>query len=123
MNSQPSVYRERRLCYRLYQYTRDYHTFQGWNSQPDGGGTAYGDGQSVLNLTKILWGTVTLYAQWLPNTYIITFADGMDGGQNVQKGLLYTGKLGTLPEFIRKGYTFARFLYGTGWRDPDYGRN
>ena len=108
MNSQPSVY-QTPVVLPVNQYTRDYHTFQGWNSQPDGGGTAYGDGQSVLNLTKIYGAAVTLYAQWLPNTYIITFADGMDGGQNVQKGLLYTGKLGTLPEFIRKGYTLLGF--------------
>lgn len=115
MNSQPSVY-QTPVVLQANQYTRDYHTFQGWNSQPDGGGTAYEDGQSVLNLTKIYGDTVTLYAQWLPNTYIITFADGMDGRQNVQKGLLYTGKLGTLPVFIRKGYTFLGF-----YTEPDGG--
>ena len=80
MNSQPFVYQTPVALF-VNQYTRDYHTFQGWNIQPDGGGAAYEDGQSVLNLTKIYGDTVTLYAQWLPNTYIITFADGMDGRQ------------------------------------------
>lgn len=115
MNSQPFVYQTPVALF-VNQYTRDYHTFQGWNIQPDGGGAAYEDGQSVLNLTKIYGDTVTLYAQWLPNTYIITFADGMDGRQNEQKGLLYTGMLGTLPEFIRKGYTLLGF-----YTEPDGG--
>ena len=115
MNSQPFVY-QMPVALFVNQYTRDYHTFQGWNIQPDGGGAAYEDGQSVLNLTKIYGDTVTLYAQWLPNTYIITYADGMDGRQNEQKGLLYTGMLGTLPEFIRKGYTLLGF-----YTEPDGG--
>lgn len=115
MNSQPFVYQTPVALF-INQYTRAYHTFQGWNIQPDGGGAAYEDGQSVLNLTKIYGDTVTLYAQWLPNTYIITFADGMDGRQNEQKGLLYTGMLGTLPEFIRKGYTLLGF-----YTEPDGG--
>ena len=40
----------------------------------------------------------------------------MDGRQNEQKGLLYTGMLGTLPEFIRKGYTLLGF-----YTEPDGG--
>ena len=40
----------------------------------------------------------------------------MDGRQNEQKGLLYTGMLGTLPEFIRKGYTLVGF-----YTEPDGG--
>lgn len=90
MNSQPFVYQTPVALF-INQYTRAYHTFQGWNIQPDGGGAAYEDGQSVLNLTKIYGDTVTLYAQWLPNTYIITFADGMDGRQNEQKGFYMQG--------------------------------
>ena len=54
MNSQPFVYQTPVALF-VNQYTRDYHTFQGWNSQSDGGGTAYEDGQSVLNLNKNLW--------------------------------------------------------------------
>ena len=36
--------------------------FEGWNTEPDGSGTAYADGQTVLNLAQS--GTVKLYAQW-----------------------------------------------------------
>lgn len=38
--------------------------FAGWNTQPDGSGTTYTDGQSVSNLTSTANGVVTLYAQW-----------------------------------------------------------
>ena len=46
------------------QFTRTNYEFIGWNTQIDGGGTSYTDGQSVRNLTDIAGGTVTLYAQW-----------------------------------------------------------
>ena len=40
-------------------YTRDYCDFAGWNTKPDGSGTAYTDG-ALIKLKKDL----TLYAQW-----------------------------------------------------------
>ncbi len=45
-------------------YTRSNYVFNGWNTAKDGSGTAYTDGQSVLNLTSTANATVTLYAQW-----------------------------------------------------------
>ncbi len=39
-------------------------TFDGWNTQADGTGTAYSDGQTVLNLTDVQGATVTLYGRW-----------------------------------------------------------
>ncbi len=38
--------------------------FTGWNTQPDGSGTAYADKEEVVNLTDQNGATVTLYAQW-----------------------------------------------------------
>lgn len=115
MGSQPFIYQTPAML-QANQYTKDYHTFQGWNRQPDGGGMAYGDGQSVLNLTTAYGDTVTLYAQWLPNSYTIVFTDGIDGKQDVQKSLQYTNKLETIPEITRKGYTFLGF-----YTQPDGG--
>ena len=45
-------------------FTRIGYTFHGWNTKADGTGTAYADGQSVVNLTTTNGATVTLYAQW-----------------------------------------------------------
>ena len=66
-------------------FTREGYTFAGWNTQPDGTGTAYTDGQEVNNLTAEQNGVVSLYAQWSiidwtgtgtseNNPYVITFA-------------------------------------------------
>ena len=46
------------------QFTRTDYEFTGWNTQANGRGTSYTDGQSISNLTDIAGGTVTLYAQW-----------------------------------------------------------
>ena len=45
-------------------FTRTNYEFAGWNTQADGNGTNYTNGQSVNNLTATHNGTVTLYAKW-----------------------------------------------------------
>lgn len=51
-------------------YTRRGYTFAGWNTKPDGSGTAFEDCAEILNLSVYDCnideerGTVTLYAQW-----------------------------------------------------------
>lgn len=61
-----------------------------WNTRPNGSGTTYQDGENVTNLTEENGGTVTLYAQWSTNSYIVTFIDGHDGTtlktENVEHG-------------------------------------
>ena len=47
-------------------YTRAGNDFSGWNTKPNGSGTAYADGQTVENLTTVSGTTITLYAQWEP---------------------------------------------------------
>ncbi len=45
-------------------FARDYHTFEGWNTQADGEGTDYADEAEVNNLTTTDGATITLYAKW-----------------------------------------------------------
>ena len=45
-------------------YTVDGYNFVGWNTESDGTGIFYTDGQLVNKLTSIDGDTVTLYAQW-----------------------------------------------------------
>lgn len=45
-------------------FTRDGCTFTGWNTEPDGSGTSYGDRATVSNLASVDGKTITLYAQW-----------------------------------------------------------
>ena len=44
-------------------YTKDNYQFVGWNTQADGSGTSYTDGQSIT-----ITGDTTLYAQWNAKT-------------------------------------------------------
>lgn len=56
------------------RFTRKGYTFAGWNTEPDGSGQSFTDGQEILNLTDEHYdvdlnpdpnhGVVTLYAQW-----------------------------------------------------------
>ena len=41
----------------------DYH-FVSWNTEADGSGVSYDDGEEVINLSETGTGTVVLYAQW-----------------------------------------------------------
>ena len=46
-------------------FTYDKHTFNSWNTMPDGSGTTYSGGQTVPNgLTNAADSIITLYAQW-----------------------------------------------------------
>ena len=55
-------------------FTRYGYTFQGWNTLSWGAGDSYTDGQSVTNLSGIHQGDrITLYAQWKPVNYTISF--------------------------------------------------
>ncbi|QJD84709.1 InlB B-repeat-containing protein [Cohnella herbarum] len=49
-------------------FTRTGYTFAGWNTQEDGGGTAYAVGDTVTMPS----GALTLYAQWTQDTYAIS---------------------------------------------------
>ena len=55
------------------------YLFYGWNTQADGNGTLYSDGQKVTNLTSA-GNTVTLYAIWVKGAYL-------DTGSNVNQKL------------------------------------
>ena len=61
------------------QFKRVGGDFAGWNTERDGSGTSFEDGQSVKNLTKENGGEITLYAQWEMQQYSITY--DLDGGQ------------------------------------------
>ncbi len=45
-------------------FTREGYVFTGWNTKPDGSGTAYDDRAKIKNLSAKSGGKATLYAQW-----------------------------------------------------------
>lgn len=63
------------------QFSRIGYGFVNWNTKADSSGDSYTDMQTVINLTDKDGGTVTLYAQWQPNTYTIHFHPNGGEGQ------------------------------------------
>ena len=97
-------------------YTKTGYTFTGWNTQADGKGTAYGDGQNVVNLTTTDGEVVKLYAQWRANSYSVRF-DGntADGGSMGDQAMTYDEAADLeLNSYTKTGYTYK------GWNtQPD----
>ena len=49
-------------------FSRNGYTFIGWNTEPDGSGTAYAPDETIV-LTELV---TTLYAQWERDTHILS---------------------------------------------------
>ena len=85
------------------------YRFLNWNTESDGSGQSYSDRQLVKNLTETNGGTVTLYAQWLPNSHTVTFVDGLTHETITQRQVNH-GESVTPPAYpAHTGYT------PTGW--------
>ena len=59
-------------------FTRTGYTFNGWNTDSNGTGTNYTDGQSVTNLSDQNNAIINLYAKWQVINYSITYE--LNGG-------------------------------------------
>lgn len=105
-------------------YTRTGYEFVEWNTEPDGSGTSYQDGQEIVNLSLADWndtgtwtnkdkGVITLYAQWRPSAS--TLRINPNGGSYHGKTTVtsVTGNYGSnykiLNDTIKapKGYTIS----------------
>lgn len=83
------------------------YQFTEWNTQPDGSGVPYTDGKDVKNLATENGETVTLYAQWKPLTYTVTFnGSGATGTMEPQKLTFDTSKKLSPSTFQNGTYTF-----------------
>lgn len=85
-------------------------TFTGWNTKADGTGTAYANGASVQDLTSTDGATVTLFAQWTPRIYTVTFVP--DGGTGTMA--LQFLKYDTPEALEANSYTFTGYVFA-GW--------
>lgn len=98
-------------------FTRNGYVFNGWNEKADGTGTAWGltsagvyeNGNGTKSWTWTYNRNITLYAQWKPVTYTISY--NLNGGTAVGNPTTYTieNNAITLMNPARNGYTF------TGW--------
>ena len=97
------------------KYTKAGYTFTGWNTKKDGSGKSYKNSAKVKNLSKK--GTITLYAQWKANKYIIKFnGNGATSGSTKKMTATYDKKIKLIRNgFAKNGYTF------TGWNTKKNG--
>ena len=95
-------------------FTRSGYTFTGWKMGDKDNGTSYHDEDTVKNLTDVDGGTVTMYAQWIKNGYVIKYDRNGGTGSMPDQTMQYDipAKL-TKNTFTREGYSF------TGWRLGD----
>lgn len=71
-------------------YKKIGYTFIGWNTLANGNGTSYSDAQSITTWTPIPShnSSITLYAQWRPNTYEIQYNPNWPGDSNLGSGIM-----------------------------------
>ena len=84
-------------------FSRAGYVFMGWNSEANGSGTDYADGENVINLSTKAEGIVTLYAKW---GRTVTF--NAAGGQPAPSDQIVVsgGKLIEPAAMTRSGFTF-----------------
>lgn len=83
----------------------------GWNTQPDGSGTAYSEEAEVINLTAEDNALVVLYAQWEPLPYTVSFQSGGGSGE-MDEQTLWFDRTDTLHpnQFSCGGHIFLGWL-------------
>ena len=84
-------------------FTKDAHTFAGWNTLANGNGTSYANGADYAFDSD-----VTLYAQWTNTGFTVSFNNNNGSGAMAPQSSLVAANL-TPNTFTRSGYTF------TGW--------
>jgi uncharacterized repeat protein (TIGR02543 family) len=92
-------------------FTRAGYSFTGWNTVAGGSGTAYADGA-----TYPFTADTTLYAQWTPNTYAVTYdgSTATGGTPPVDPGSPHATDssvtvLGNTGSLVKAGYSFANW--------------
>ena len=90
-------------------FERTGYTFDGWNTAADGSGDAYTDGQNVNNLTNVLNGLVTLYAQWS----VISW-EGNGTSENDPYLIIYASQLVKLSEDVNGGNSYPNKFFKLG---------
>ncbi len=93
-------------------FTRTDYRFVGWNTQADGSGTSYTNGESITNLGN-KDDVITLYAQWERIRYYYVHFDANGGSGSMSDQRLIINE--TMPldtyDFNYSGYVFI------GWND------
>ena len=82
-------------------FSRTGYTFTGWNTSPDGTGTAYRPNATIQFAAQ----NITLYAQWKVRSYSVNF-DSNGGSAVASQSVKYGSKASRPTDPTRAGHTF-----------------
>lgn len=113
------------------QYSLTGYTFNGWNTIANGGGTAYANSASVINLTTVNGATVPFYAQWLVHTYTVAYNQNKPAnasttvtGTTENSSHIYDVAKNITPnEYALTGYTFKGWNTASNGSGTSYANN
>ena len=89
------------------KFSRKGCTFAGWNTNPNGKGNSFKNGEAVKTQASYQNSSITLYAMWNCNKYTVKFnAMGGKGKMKNQKMSTYKKTKLTKNKFKKSGYTF-----------------
>ncbi|MEE0844933.1 MAG: InlB B-repeat-containing protein, partial [Eggerthellaceae bacterium] len=94
------------------RFTRDGYEFAGWNTERDGSGLSFADGEEVSNLAAVDSAIVTLYAQWNAITTVRFHPNPPEGASTQVEGDMFDQE-------IVYGQTGAS-LHACGYMLPGY---
>ena len=100
-------------------YTKIGYVFIGWNTKEDGTGEAYLDEEEINIITLPTGGTLTLYAQWIQDTFTLTFDANGGNVSESTKDVIYGNTYSNLPIPTKDGYNFLGWYYDLT-QDNDY---
>ncbi len=92
------------------RFTKPGYTFDGWNSKADGSGTHYAADAALMSLDNLSGASPTLYAQWVPNSYTVTYNG--NGGTAVMPDQSFT--YGVSQTLTSNGFTRGSDTF-LGW--------
>ena len=113
MNDQEPLYYDEQYNLNTNKYTIKEHDFLGWSTEEGVHDVVYNDEQDFINLTQEDGGVVTLYAQWRPWNYYISY--DANGGYGDMPRQTFTSRDETMRssqnQFNRDGYQFMGFEF------------
>ena len=87
------------------EFNRPGYTFTGWNTEIDGSGITYIDGEQIP--LQSMGENLSLYAQWEANSYTIIYdANGGNGSMSTSTHIYDEAKTLSANNFSRTGWTF-----------------
>ena len=94
---------------------KDY-LFTGWNTQADGSGASYADGAAVSNLVTKNGGSITLYAQWEEDKYLLYWPvrNGTENVTTLSSNCNYYYNENKVKIWVHKGIDIANSA-GASW--------